>query len=66
MSDKPTNPNWIETEEGWERNPSGTPAQGVQIDWGRIDSVKEAREGVSDLRERQNQRNEEYKKNHRS
>ena len=61
MSDTPTNPNWIETDEGWERNPSSN-QQGANINWERVESVRSAREGGSDLRERQNQRNEEYKK----
>lgn len=64
MPDKNQNPNWVETDQGWERNPSGSSAQGSSPNWGRADSVKNAREGVQDLRERQNQRNEEYKKKH--
>lgn len=61
----PTNSNYQETNEGWERKSDAPNAQHEsRINWGRVDSVNNARQGVSDLREKQNQRNEEHRKSH--
>lgn len=57
------NSNYQETEEGWSRRDDAPDAQHTsRINWGRVESVSNARQGVSDLRQKQNERNEEYKR----
>lgn len=63
MSNKNKNNAWEEKEDGWHRRDDAPPSKPT-IDWGRRESVQNAREGVSDLRQKQNERNEEYKRKH--
>lgn len=59
------NPNYQQTQNGWERKPGAPDAKHPsRINWSRLDSVTNAREGVSKQREIQNQRNEEHKRKH--
>lgn len=65
MPEKTTNPNYEETAEGWQRKPDAPDAKHTsRIDWHGGDSLRNAREGVSDLRQKQDERNEEYKRKH--
>jgi hypothetical protein len=61
----PTNPNYHETSDGWERKSDAPDAKHPsRINWDRIQRVNDARQGVSDLRQKQDQRNEEYRRKH--
>jgi hypothetical protein len=59
------NSNYEETESGWNRKPTAPDAKHKsRINWLRVESVDNARSGVSELRKRQNERNEEHRKKH--
>jgi hypothetical protein len=59
------NSNYRETPDGWERRPDAPDVKSPsRINWGRVQSVNNARQGVSELRQRQNERNEEYRRKH--
>ena len=63
----PTNNNYEERDGGmWRKKSAPDAKHESRINWGRLSSVKEARESVSELRQRQNERNEEYKRSHES
>lgn len=59
------NKNYQETEKVWECKPDAPDAKHEsRIDWSRVQSVDSARQGVSELRREQNERNEDYRRKH--
>lgn len=61
----PDNPNYEERDGGnWRKENAPDAKHKSRINWARVESVENARQGVSELRRIQNQRNEEHRKRH--
>jgi hypothetical protein len=59
-----TNDKYHETEEGFFRNEKTPDVKRSRLHWSRLKSLEEIRRAISDLREKQNQRNEQYRRSH--
>lgn len=61
------NPNYVQTSTGWVRK-EGAPdaAHKSRINWDRVQSVENARKGVSELRQKQDAANKAHKEKHGS
>ena len=59
------NPNYVQKNGGWVRN-SNAPDEGhkSRLNWKRQENLQKIREGVAEARQKQNQRNEEYRRTH--
>ena len=59
------NSNYQETDERYERRPGAPDAKHKsRISWIRVRNLERIRQDIAELRERQNQRNEEYRRTH--